>query len=109
MNPYKPSNANDHKRRKIRLFALQLVISLAAFAISFRSGFLGLRILNQKLGVFPTQSQLYEVSINGKTVPLEEMMWWSLSAGTLFAMIGFAFGALATLNYLRNKSIQVPF
>ena len=105
-NPFTPPLATGSYLEKERWVTIYGLASVALLCVSVLFSMPGLILLNQKLRWIPVRSEIYDVEINGKSVPLETAIWDSLMTGSIPAVIGVILGMLAILNYLHNRRLR---
>ena len=105
VNPYQATtNTESHAfgRRAVRRY---LVLSSLLISTAILVAYPGLELLNQKWQLFPTQTGIFDVEINGHPVSNETAIRYTVGTGILMSLIGFILLALSFANWQRNRKI----
>lgn len=105
-NPYEATQslgrATD-SRRWILPYAFACMLSAS---VGFTIAMPGLVLLNQEHDWIPVNGRIFDVQIDGESVPVETVVWDSIIAGSAFGIVGVLLGCATLLNWRHNRYLQ---
>ena len=105
-SPFEPPTTTYALEIHTRSVLVYFIAATIVIPIALSLAFPGLVLLNQELNWIPTEGRIYNIEIDGKSVPLQVAMRDSLFVGAAVGLPGLVLALRGIVNWRWNSRVS---